>query len=864
MRGTSMECKLHVTAAHSHEGGQNGAWGEEEDGGYKLPPQEIVDIVDAPPIPALSFSPSRDRIVFLERPALASVAELARPELKLAGLRLDPTCNTRSRMSYYTGITIRELLEDDVLGPERAVTGLPSGAKVNFVSWSPDGRHLAFSVRTDDEENDALGLLGLWVADISTGAARQLLAAPAHCLNTVFESYSWVDDDTIVAAAVPEGRLPAPRRPRMPPGPKVQSNAGGGKAQSRTFQDLLKDKHDEALLEHYATCQLLLVSLDGGIRKLREPAMYTSVEPSNDGSYLLVSKMERPFSYTVPCGRFPRRIEVWTREGAPAQEVCYLPLAEDIPIAFNSVRPGRRSIYWRPDRPAQLCWTETQDGGDAGVEASPRDIVYSHAAEPGPGEEPQVVATTDLRCNGVSWGDDELALVYESWFKTRKTRTWVIAPGRPGGGEPRLLFDRSYEDSYSDPGSPVQRRTPLGTYVLAKFATPDGRQRLLLDGDGATPEGNVPFLDLFDIETGEKERIWQSGKETHFEAFTSLMSDTSAGDVIPLEGLRMLFSRESQQDPPQYFIRRWPEDAMKQLTHFPHPYPSIRDLSKEIIRYERADGVQLTATLHLPPGYRPEADGPLPMLMWAYPREYKSKDAAGQMRGSPNEFASIGSTSPLLYLARGYAVLSGPGMPIVGEGDEEANDRFLEQLVMSAQAAVDEVVRRGVADRSRIAIGGHSYGAFMTANLLAHAPDLFSCGIAESGTYNRTLTPFGFQSEDRTLWEAPDVYLRMSPFMHADKVKKPILLIHGEDDNNSGTFPLQSERFFAALKGHGARCRLVLLPHESHGYRGRESILHKHAEVHAWLDQYCAPPAPPSATAEQPPEVSEVLQPARL
>jgi dipeptidyl aminopeptidase/acylaminoacyl peptidase len=125
----------------------------------------------------------------------------------------------------------------------------------------------------------------------------------------------------------------------------------------------------------------------------------------------------------------------------------------------------------------------------------------------------------------------------------------------------------------------------------------------------------------------------------------------------------------------------------------------------------------------------------------------------------------------------------------------------------------------------------------MTANLLTHSR-LFAAGIAESGAYNRTLTPFGFQNERRSYWEAPEIYNRMSPFMNADKVKDPMLLIHGMADNNSGTFPIQSESYYAALKGFGATVRLVLLPDESHGYAARESILHKHWEVLNWMNKY--------------------------
>lgn len=822
--------------------GPNGSTATPEDdelnSGYRLPPAEIRDIVDAPPLPALSFSPQRDKILFLKRRSLPPLSELAKPEDKLAGVRIDGKSNTRSRMSFYTGIGIHDLRDDGTLGPEKSIHGFPDGSKLNFVTWSTDGRHLAFSIR-QDQEDDGGSKLRVWVADVETGKAKPLFQSPDVFLNAIFDNYVWVNDTTLLVCTIPSSRGNPPKKPLVPSGPKIQSNEQKTVVQVRTFQDLLKDEYDEDLFEYYATSQLVLVSLDGTVKLFGEPALYTSLDPSPDQKYILLSSVHRPFSFTVPCGRFPKKIDLWSvDDGKFLRTLCDLPVAEDIPIAFNSVRKGMRSLNWRADKPSTLYWVETQDGGDAKVEVSPRDIVYTQAAE---GEEPRIFHKLDLRYGGISWCDDSLALIYESWYKTRRVRTWLVSPGSSEKSPPRLLFDRSSEDVYSDPGSPMLRRTPDGTYVIAKFKKQERQEDatyLLLNGSGATPEGNIPFLDLFDIDTGEKERIWHSDKEKYYESVVALMSDQAAGD-LNLNELKVLTSKESKTENTQYYIQRWPERKACQITSFPHPYPQLASLQKEMVRYERKDGVQLTATLYLPPGYDPSTDGPLPCLVWSYPGEFKNKEAAGQVRGSPNEFAGIGPTSPLLWLARRFAILSGPTIPIIGEGKEEANDRYVEQLVASAEAAVEEVIRRGVAHPDKIAIGGHSYGAFMTANLLAHAPHLFSCGIARSGAYNRTLTPFGFQNEDRTLWEATDTYIKMSPFMSANKIKKPILLIHGEEDNNSGTLTMQSDRFFNALKGHGALSRLVILPFESHGYSSRESIMHVLWETDRWLQKFC-------------------------
>ncbi|KAL6649801.1 hypothetical protein ACP70R_014025 [Stipagrostis hirtigluma subsp. patula] len=804
--------------------------------GYRLPPKEIQDIVDAPPLPVLSFSPNKDKILFLKRRALPPLSDLAKPEEKLAGVRIDGHSNTRSRMSFYTGIGIHKLLDDGTLGPEKEVRGYPEGARINFVTWSQDGRHLSFTVRVDEEDNKS-GKLRVWVADVESGEARPLFKSPEIYLNAIFDSFVWVNNCTLLVCTIPVTRGAPPQKPSVPPGPKIQSNETKNVVQVRTFQDLLKDDYDAELFDYYATSQLMLASLDGTAKPIGPPAVYTSIDPSPDDKYLMVSSIHRPYSYIVPCGRFPKKVELWTVDGKFIRELCDLPLAEDIPITTSSVRKGKRSIYWRPDKPSTLYWVETQDGGDAKVEVSPRDIVYMENAEPINGEQPEILHKLDLRYAGTSWCDESLALVYESWYKTRKTRTWVISPDKKDVS-PRILFDRSSEDVYSDPGSPMMRRTAMGTYVIAKIKKQDGSTYILLNGMGATPDGNVPFLDLFDINTGNKERIWESDKEKYYETVVALMSDNTNGELL-LDQLKILTSKESKTENTQYYLQTWPEKKQVKITNFPHPYPQLASLYKEMIRYQRKDGVQLTANLYLPPGYDPSKDGPLPCLVWSYPGEFKSKDAAGQVRGSPNEFPGIGATSPLLWLARGFAILSGPTIPIIGEGDEEANDRYVEQLVASAEAAVEEVVKRGVAHPDKIAVGGHSYGAFMTANLLAHAPHLFCCGIARSGAYNRTLTPFGFQNEDRTLWEATNIYVEMSPFMSANKIKKPILLIHGEQDNNSGTLTMQSDRFFNALKGHGALSRLVILPFESHGYSARESIMHVLWETDRWLQNYC-------------------------
>ncbi|KAI8467198.1 MAG: alpha/beta-hydrolase [Monoraphidium minutum] len=827
--------------------------------GYRQPPPEILQIVDAPPQPSLSFSPDRSLILQLKRPpSLPPIAEIARPELKLAGVRIDAAQFSRSRMGYNTSLAVVPAGEVVPSAAAREITGYPPGSCINYVSWSPDGKRIAFTTRSAGGPSDPpRGPLTLWVADVESCAARQLLGGRG--LNTVFDSYSWIDDTTIVACCIPEGMGPPPEHPPAPAGPKVQDNTAARKSQNRTYADLLKDEVDSALFEYYGSSELISVDVAGGAppKAIAPPRLYTEVDASPDGEWLLVSWLDRPFSYAVPCGRFPARVELWRRDGTFVREVAALPLAEELPNKFDATRPGPRGISWRSDADAELAWIEAQDGGDPDVEVSPRDIVYTlPAAGAAVGAAPAELARTDMRCGGVAWCDEDLCLVYESKWATRRSRVWTAAPGRRGEA-PALLFDRSYEDVYNDPGSPLSRRTKNGTYVLAKV---DGKRQLLMSGSGASPDGNRPFLDLLDLETKEAQRLWQSSPP-FLESTGSIMSDAGEGPIT-LDGLQLLLSRETAQDPPQTWIMTLAqapggklEFSERRLTDYPHPHPQLRDLQKEVLRYKRDDGVDLTATLYLPPGHDPARDGPLPTILWAYPREYKSKEAAGQMRRSPHQFSSIGSQSPLLWLARGFAVLDGPTFPIVAEGDEEPNDTYVEQLTAAGRAAVEEVVRRGVADPKRVSVGGHSYGAFMTANLLAHLPDVFAAGIARSGAYNRTLTPMGFQSEQRTLWQSPGVYARMSPFMMADLITKPILLVHGDADNNPGTHTMQSERMYAALKGHGCPARLVLLPHESHSYAARESVLHCLYEQDQWLERYAGhgrvdPDYPAGGTAE--------------
>ncbi|HSE27348.1 MAG TPA: prolyl oligopeptidase family serine peptidase [Gemmatimonadales bacterium] len=768
---------------------------------YRDPPPPISRILDAPPLPFASLSPDRGTLLLLERNALPPIADIAAPELRLAGLRIDPRTFGPARSTPLRGFRAVR-----VGGGTEQRIATPAGARLGSPQWSRDSRRLAFTV----EEQDGIAL---WVAEVATGEAHRV--TPRRLNETLGRACGWMPSGTaLLCRLVPEG-LAGPPAEAAPTGPAVLETRGRTAA-NRTYQDLLRNAADEARYEYYTTSQLALVDLDGTVHPIGEPAIWSSAEPSPDGRWLLVERRHRPWSYVVPVGRFPRTVEILAVDGRSVRTLADLPLQDDVPTDFDAVAPGLRRAGWQQGTAATVVWAEALDGGDARREAPLRDRVLALPA-PFAGE-PGTVVELGYRLDGFAWLSDGRAIVTESWWKTRRTRTWLVGDGAP----PRLLFDRSSEDRYGDPGAFVTAEGPLGRTVL----TSSGGRFAYLEGPGASPEGDRPFLDRFEIATGRTSRLFHS-MAPHYEEVMAPLDP---------EARRALTRRESVDEAPNYFVRDLRTRRLAQLTRFEDPAPEFAGLEPELVHYTRADGVALSARLYLPPGYD-RSRGPLPFLFWAYPTEYKSAAAAAQVSGSPYRFVRPAGTSHLFLLTQGYGILDDPTMPIVGEGGAEPNDTYLEQLVASAQAAVEKVVAMGVADRARIAIGGHSYGAFMTANLLAHS-DLFRTGIARSGAYNRTLTPFGFQSEERSWWEAPETYTRMSPFTYANRVNEPLLLIHGEADNNAGTFPIQSERMFAAMQGSGGTARLVLLPAESHGYAARESVGHVLWEMTTWLDRW--------------------------
>ena len=756
--------------------------------------------------PGVSVSPNKKHILILERASLPSIKELSQPELRLAGLRINPATNGRSRTRYYTGMIIQDLGN----GAQKRVKGLPKNGRISNVSWSPNAKHIAMTVTHGAQIN-------LYLVKAASGRASLLLKTP---LNAIYGSpFSWLSDSkSILAKTILGGRGEPPRPSLVPQGPVIQENMGKI-APVRTYQDLLANADDEALFAYYMNAQMVLVNLKGKAKNVGKPGMIRFAEPSPNGKYILMKTIHRPFSYLVPLYRFPMRVDVLDIHGKTISVLRDMPLAESLPKGFGAVLTGPRSFGWRADAGAVIYYVNALDGGDPKAAADFRDEIFTMDAPFN--QSAESLMQLDLRYSGIMWGNNHIALAYTREWGTRRTTTWMMNPDKPA--TPKKIIDRLYEDRYSDPGSPMLHRNKYGRNVL--LFGQDG-ETVFLSGVGSSPDGDRPFVDEFNLMNSQSKRLWRSASPYYERPVT----------MIDGEKRVVLTTRETTEEPVNYYLRNMVDGSVDPVTNFTHPYPQMKGVYKEMITYKRHDGIDLSATLYLPPGRKPD-DGPLPLLMWAYPREFKTAKAASQMVGSPHRFVRISPTSPLIMLSYGYAVLSGPTMPVIGEGDKEPNDTYIKQLVSSAQAAADEMVKRGITTPDQMAIGGHSYGAFMVANLLAHS-DIYQAGVARSGAYNRTLTPFGFQAEERTFWEAPEVYFAMSPFMHTQKVNEPILLIHGEADNNSGTFPVQSKRYYHALKGHGATAKLVMLPHESHGYRARESVMHMLWETANWLDIY--------------------------
>lgn len=775
---------------------------------YRRPPADIAAIVEAKPTPSVSISPARDAMLLTNYNPNPSIATLAEPFLKLAGRRINPKLNARQRITEFTNCTVQWFLERKAVAIEMPRLGRLAGVP----NWSPDGRWLAFGVDTPEG-------VQLWVADAHTGKSRRLGNV---LINDVLGSpFSWLkNSEQLLVRSIPANRGPAPSATVVPVGPSIEETAGKV-SQVMTYQDLLKNEHDETLFAYYASSQLMLINLrTGKAQALSTPGLYTGASFSPDENYLLVTQLHKPFSYRVQFNNFSRKTEVWDRNGKVLRSIAEFPVTDEIPR--QGVVNGPRAIEWQPMHGAKLVWAEALDGGDPKRKVDFRDKLMTLEA-PFNGEAREWLKTRH-RYSGMEWLASKDAAILSEFDRDRRWQTtYLVNLAAPALAD--TLFDQSVNDDYANPGDPIYDYLPNGEYVVVQ----DG-DWIYLSVPGFSEKGQYPHLDRFNLKTKEKQTLFRSADDT-FEQFISFAGKSRN---------QILTRYQSKTEVPNFYLRKLGTTECQVLTEFKDPAPQLTSIEKRVIKYTRPDGVPLSGTLYLPLGYKP--GDKLPLFIWAYPLEYSDKNTAGQVRVTDNTFTFYRNDSPLFFVTQGYAVLMDATIPIVGD-PETMNNTFVEQVVASGRAAIDFLDSLGIIDRPKVGVGGHSYGAFMTANLLAHSTD-FAYGIARSGAYNRTLTPFGFQSERRNYWEAKEIYMNVSPFNYADKIKKPLLLIHGEADNNPGTHTIQSERMYQAIKGTGGTARLVILPHESHGYRAKESVLHVLAEMFDWAGRYGGPEKP--------------------
>jgi dipeptidyl aminopeptidase/acylaminoacyl peptidase len=773
---------------------------------YQKPPKAVADALHALLPQSISVSPARDYAILLQPVRYPSIAEVTQPMLRLAGIRIDTNTNGLHLAPSYTAFNIKRLSD----GGDVPVS-LPKDTRAGAPSWSPDGRQFAFTNTTPHG-------IELWIGTTATGQTRRVEGVAINGVRAGGSgrggagSFEWMGDSkTLLAHLIAPNRGAAPVEGSAPRGPNVQESLGKA-GPAPTYEDLLGSPHDEDLFDYYATAQLAYIdTTTGKSRPLGKPGIFTMVRHSPDEKHLLVSRLHRPYSYQLPAGSFPQEVEVWDQTAKVEYKIASVPLAERIPLA--GVRTGPRSYDWLDEKSATLTWVEALDGGNPRESVPNRDRILIHAA-PFQGE-PQEAFKVKERFRGLQPLADGKALVEDYERTKRVVRTMLIDLDKPGS-EAKVLFSLNERDSYRNPGTPVSKAGAGGRRSVIQSG-----DEILMRGQGASPTGDHPFLDKLNLATGKAERLYQSGLDA-YETIEAVLDDS---------GSRLLTKRESPTEPPNYFIRTG--KTLKPLTNFKGVTPGAAGITKQLVTYKRADGVPLSFTLYLPANYKPGTK--LPSVVWAYPYEFSDTETAGQVTGHAAQ-AYPELNYHQLFVLNGYAVIDNAAIPIIGDPDT-VNNTYVDQLKMGAQAAVDEAVEMGFADRDRIGVFGHSYGAFMTANLLAHT-NIFKAGVAESGAYNRTLTPFGFQAERRTFWEASEVYTKMSPFWYADKIKTPILLIHGEADDNTGTFPIQSERMYSAIRGNGGTVRLVMLPGEAHGYRGMETMEHVLWEEITWFDKY--------------------------
>jgi dipeptidyl aminopeptidase/acylaminoacyl peptidase len=787
--------------------------------GYDLPPQNVLDVLHAPAPPRPILSPTRASALLVAWVQYPPMTQVAKPFLKLAGVRVEP--GTRRKHDTPGGYGVAPCAQTlsvvDVATSRETSIALPPGGCADGFSWSPDGATFAF-------RNTSAEAVELWAGgrDGKTHRVGDVRLNPM-----LGSSLQWAPDNrTLLVKLIPEGSGAAPAAEALAEGPRIQESTGGGEFSTYEARDTLRNQADAALFEYYGTSQLAFVdAASGTVTRVGAPAAVSDVDLSPDGEHILVTSIRKPYSYAVTYRRFASNVEVWDRAGK-ATPIAQLPVAEHVPI--GGVPTGPREHEWRPTEPATLVWAEALDGGDWKASVPARDKVMMQSAPFT--SNPVEIARTEQRYSGIDWSERRGVGLLQEYDDNRHWRRTFLIDAEHPETKPRLIWDLSSNELYEDPGQPVGRILPNGKSAMRQIG-----DTIFLSGQGASPAGDRPFLDSFDLRTGKSRRLFRSGKDA-YEYVVSFVNDTP--DTF-------LTWRQTPADPPNLMLRTLGAtvanaaageaafaSAARAVTHIPDPTPAVRAIKKRLVTYKRKDGVELSFTLYTPPGYKEGTR--VPAVLAAYPLDYASTKTAGEISGSEQYFTRLRDYQ--LLLLSGYALIDNAAIPIVGD-PQKAYDTYIEQLVDDAQAAVDKAVELGVVDRDRIGVTGHSHGAMMTANLVAHT-DLFRAGVATSGAYNKTLTPFGFQNERRSVWSAQDTYLKVSPYFFANKMRAPLLIIHGSDDANPGTTPLQSELLYQAIRGNGGVTRLVMLPHEPHWYAAMESNEQLAYEELRWFDKY--------------------------
>ncbi len=791
--------------------------------GYEVPPEPLLTLMRTLPPPQPLLDPTRQRVLLVQQAQYPSIERVAEPYLKLAGLRIEPRNHSRHDMSSGYGIRtcLHGLTLQELASGQQTPVVLPENACISTPVFSPDGRRFAFSNTTASDTE-------LWLGDALTGQVRRV---EGMRLNPILEgAVNWLQGSrSLLVKRLPEDIGPAPR-PAISPEIR-DATQGGGESSTYEARDMLGSPADELLFDYYVHAQLAVLDVDTGqLRNIGTPGALAALDVAPDGRHVRVERLLPPYSYVTTWQRFAREVSVLDVENGTQTVIAQLPVADRVPV--RGVPEGPRSYSWQANAPASLIWAEALDKGDLKVEVPHRDRLLRWEA-PFTGQ-PVEVARTRSRYAGTRWlAEGDQPFVYEhdanrQWI--RVSRMDFSAPTIPA----EVVWEYSQNEVYANPGTLLMQTRADGSSVVLQEG-----EWVYLAGPGGTPKGDRPFLDRYSLTRGKTERVFRSGSEGLEQAFA----------VLP-GGQTFITTRQSPSSPPNLYQRRIGRalqalegeaqyaSRARALTQIVDPTPEVRGIGKQLVTYTRKDGVALSFTLYTPPGYRPGTR--LPAILYAYPQDFADPSKAGQISGSEQRFDML--RGHRLLLLAGYAIIDNAAFPIVGD-PRTAYDTYTEQLVMNAEAAIDKAVELGVVDRNRIGVTGHSHGALMTANLLAHT-DLFRAGVASAGGYNKTLTPFGFQNERRSLWTAAPVYEAVSSYQHADKINEPLLIVHGSDDANPGTEPIQSPKLFQAIRGLGGTTRLVMLPHEPHWFTARQSNEHFVHEMLSWFDRYVKNAAP--------------------